>query len=145
MCPDQRDDHVGEPSDRGSALRRTRPRGHWSLGEKERRALRAAEQAEEPSQRTALTIAREQLDHVHELFDEQVEPLVIDLTKLDSSNASQAEVLRTFTDDIVSRRRNASARDVVFLRQEDIDLLAGLLACHSRDVKPLLKRLDVLA
>ena len=145
MPSDRRSDPSGRSADAGSQLRRTRPRARWSLGEKERRARQAVEQALHPSQRTALTIAKEQLAHVREVVEGQSEPLVIDLVKLEQSRAPQAAMLRMFTGDIMSRRRNAPTRLVVFLREEDLDMLGGLLTCRPADVTPLLERLDVLA
>jgi hypothetical protein len=138
-------DAAEQVADAGSQLRRPRPRARWSLGEKERRARQAVEQALKPSRRTALTIAKEQLAHVREIVGEQTGPLVIDLVKLERSDAAQAATLRMFTDDIMSHRRNATMRDVVFVREEDLDMLAGLLTCSPDGVRPLLKRLDVLA
>jgi len=103
------------------------------------------EQALKPAQSTARSIAMEQLAHVRELTTEQSEPLVIDLVKLEASEAAQAAALRAFTDDIVSRRRNAPMRDVVFFREEDLAMLAGLLMCESHEVTGVLERLDILA
>lgn len=136
---------VEQSTDAGSQLRRSRPRTPWSLGEKERRARRAVEQALKPAHRTALTVAEEQLAHVREVAGEGPGSPVIDLVKLDRNETSQAVMLRIFTDDIVSRRRTEPSRAVVFCRQEDITVLAGLLSCPVDEVVPLLARLDVLA
>ena len=145
MSGGQHHESVERFSDPGSQLRRNRPRTRWSLGEKERRARRAVEQALKPTQRTALTVAQEQLDHVREVAGGGTGSPVIDLVKLEHSEASQAVMLRMFTDDILSRRRAKPSRDVVFCRQEDVTMLAGLLSCPTGEVVPLLERLGVLA
>jgi hypothetical protein len=100
------------------------------------------EQAREP---TALSLAEEQLAHIREVAGEGTWSPVIDLVKLEHSEAAQAVELRTFTDDILSRRRANPSRNVVFCRQEDITMLAALLRCPTDEVIPLLERLDVLA
>lgn len=129
--------------DTGARLRRAPTRG-WALGQKERRARQAVEQALRPTPRSAHTIAMEQLAHVRDITEDQPEPLVIDLDKLRRNDAPEAAILRLFTDDIVSRRRATPNRHVVFLREEDLDMLGGLLTCAPDDVTPLLERLDVL-
>jgi hypothetical protein len=143
MSTDQHDDLAQHGA--GAELRRMRPRTHWALGDKERRARPPAEQSLKPAQRSARTIAQEQLAHIREITEEQAQPLVIDLVKLDGSEAAQAVALRQFTDDIVSRRRNAPRGDLVFVREEDLDVLAELLGCRDVDVTPLLGQLGVLA
>jgi hypothetical protein len=139
------DDFPQQGGDAGAKLRRARPRARWSLGDKERRAKQAVEMALKPSQRSAHTIAMEQLAHVREMVEEQSEPLVIDLQKLERSADPEAAMLREFTNDIVRRRRNAPMRDVVFLRGEDLGMLAGLLGCAVEDVTPTLERMRILA
>jgi hypothetical protein len=129
----------------GAQLRRTRPRARWSLGDRERRERQAMEQALKPAVPSARTIAEEQLAHVREVAHEQAEPLVIDLVRLKENAAAEAVQLRTFADDIVSRRRNTPISRVVFVRVEDLEVLAGLLGCPAEQVTAILRDLGVLA
>jgi hypothetical protein len=126
-------------------LRRARPRARWSLGDRERRARQAMEEAHKPALPSAQAIAEQQLAHVHEVTHEQAEPLVIDLARLRASPAIEAVRLRVLTDDIVSRRRNAPMSRVVFVRAEDLDVLARLIGCPEDDVTAILRHLGVLA
>jgi hypothetical protein len=130
----------------GAQLRRARPRARWSLGDRERRARQAMEQALRPALPSAQTIAEEQLAHVREITHEQAESLVIDLVRLKESAAPEAVMLRMFTDDIVSRRRSApTVSKLVFVRAEDLHTLSGLLNCPADDVTAVLRRMGVLA
>ena len=129
----------------GAQLRRARPRARWSLGDRERRARQAMEQALQPALPSARAIAEQQLAHVREVTHEQAEPLVLDLARLQASTAVEVDRLRVLTDDIVSRRRSAPMSTVVFVRSEDLDVLAGLLGCPADDVTAILRHLGVLA
>lgn len=143
MSTDQHDEVAEHGAE--AQLRRARPRAGWSLGDRERRARLAVEQEPGPAMRSAQTIAREQLAHVREVTHEQAEPLVINLARLEASSAAEAVRLRSFTDDIVARRRNPPMSTVVFVRFEDLDVLAGLLGCRPDDVTAVLRHLGVLA
>lgn len=146
MTTGQQRDAADDASDAWSQLRRARPRAGWSLGEKERRDRYVEQSSPLASPRTALAIAEEQLAHVREVVGVQPGPPVIDLARLERCADARAVRLRRFTADIQWRRGDdLTGGGVVFVRQDDLDALSGLLGCRPDEVAPELERLDVLA
>ncbi|MGI8614413.1 MAG: hypothetical protein ACR2KL_10800 [Nocardioidaceae bacterium] len=142
----------------GAQLRILRPHAEVAPPEAERRAgvqLRPGRRLPVPEARDARSIAAEQLSRVAELHPDRpvgelvsegsIQPLVIDLVALDRCAEPEAAQVRTFTEDIVARRRDQRRRELVFLRHDDVSTMSALLACQESAVTGRLERLGVLA